>query len=417
MTSSATSTVLLRLLVPASALPPEGEETLPAGFPSSEGGGLSRSLSLFQALARPHAPKLALRGTELAWAEDPAAELVLIELSDSGDGESPGVDVSGAASLIDWGAVGTAFARRTDAEHFLGTAEDAQRILLDEIRTAAREAAKFFTGDALPLVEVRREGETTELAFLGIWLAEPGDAAQLSGAMPSGRWAENAIGGETGTLLVLDEPDAEGHGLREMILSVSMLAVVFASPAQAGLLDAFKSGPTPVSHESQAKTDGTPLEVKSQKLVQPAPKIYPSGLLTQKKDAPRRVVVDVKAQRAYLFVDGKLAFETPVSTAAKGRTTPRGTFNITEKVRSGKHSTIYKSAMPFWNRLGESAIGMHTGQLPGYPASHGCIRLPNESARFIFENAPKGTTVQVVDALASAPQPAAPAETLVAAAR
>ena len=61
--------------------------------------------------------------------------------------------------------------------------------------------------------------------------------------------------------------------------------------------------------------------------------------------------------------------------------------------------------MPYWNRLDQSAIGMHTGQLPGYPASHGCIRLPDESARFIFDNAPKGTTVQVVDALAAAPQP------------
>ena len=89
---------------------------------------------------------------------------------------------------------------------------------------------------------------------------------------------------------------------------------------------------------------------------------------------------------------------------------------ITEKIRTGKRSTIYKCAMPFWNRLGESAIGMHTGQLPGYPASHGCIRLPGESARFIFDNAPKGTTVQVVDALAAAPQPAGMA-TLVASAR
>ena len=130
-----------------------------------------------------------------------------------------------------------------------------------------------------------------------------------------------------------------------------------------------------------------------------------------------RVVVDVKAQRAYLFVDGKLAFETPVSTASKGRTTPRGTFTITEKIRTGKHSTIYKSAMPYWNRLDQSAIGMHTGQLPGYPASHGCIRLPDESARFIFDNAPKGTTVQVVDALAAVPQPSTVPPALMASAK
>ena len=67
--------------------------------------------------------------------------------------------------------------------------------------------------------------------------------------------------------------------------------------------------------------------------------------------------------------------------------------------------------MPYWNRLDQSAIGLHTGQLPGYPASHGCIRMPDESARFMFDNASRGTTVQIVDALAAAPvpTPAAPA--------
>lgn len=207
-----------------------------------------------------------------------------------------------------------------------------------------------------------------------------------------------------------------GRSLCKSIFAATVLAVTLAAPARAGLFSFASSGPRPVTHESQATEDGTPLKVKSQKLSQATPKIYPSGLASQTANAPRKVVVDINAQRAYLFVDGRLAFETPVSTASKGRYTPRGTFNITEKIRSGKHSTLYKSPMPYWNRLGESAIGMHTGVLPGYPASHGCIRLPDESARFIFDNAPKGTSVQVVSALASAPQPA-PAGQLIAAAR
>jgi lipoprotein-anchoring transpeptidase ErfK/SrfK len=416
MSTPASSNTLLRLLVNTAALPPEGDDSLPTGVSATSINGLSRSLSLFQYLARPHASRLKLRGTELTWPSVPDADLTLIELTDTGDEDGPGVEATGADSVVNWTAVAESFARRTDPGHFFGDGDETQRILLDEIRTAAREAARHFSGEALPLVEVRRASDnSTELAFLGIWLADPGDATQLGGALPSGRWAENAITSE-GTLLVLDESDVEGHGVREAVLGFSMLAVVFAEPAKAGLFDAFSSTPVPVTHESQAKEDGTPLEVKSQKLVQPGPKIYPSGLTGQNTSAPRRVVVDVKAQRAYLFVDGKLAFETPVSTASKGRVTPRGTFTITEKIRTGKRSTIYKCAMPFWNRLGETAIGMHTGQLPGYPASHGCIRLPSESARFIFDNAPRGTTVQVVDALAAAPQPAGPA-TLVASAR
>jgi hypothetical protein len=163
--------------------------------------------------------------------------------------------------------------------------------------------------------------------------------------------------------------------------------------------------PAPVKHEREAMRDGTPLVVKSQKLKQAGPKIYPSGLHAESDSAGRRVVVDVKAQRAYLFVGGKLAFETPVSTGAKGRRTPRGTFTITEKMRRGKRSTLYHCAMPYWNRLDESAIGMHTGYLPGYPASHGCIRLPGESARFLFDHTPKGTAVEIVDVLPAAPAP------------
>ncbi|HEX2750704.1 MAG TPA: L,D-transpeptidase [Verrucomicrobiales bacterium] len=194
-------------------------------------------------------------------------------------------------------------------------------------------------------------------------------------------------------------------------LSFVLIQLLTATPdAPADGKALVSAPPVPVKHESLATVDGTPLEVKTQKLKQPGPKIYPSGLAGQKEDATRRVLVDVKAQRAYLLIDGKLAFETPVSTGAKGRKTPRGTFSITEKIRKGKRSTLYKSAMPFWNRLGESAIGMHTGELPGYPASHGCIRLPGESARFIFDNAPKGTTVEVVDALAAAPKPGAQSE-------
>jgi lipoprotein-anchoring transpeptidase ErfK/SrfK len=121
------------------------------------------------------------------------------------------------------------------------------------------------------------------------------------------------------------------------------------------------------------------------------------------------VIVDISGQRAYVFIDNRLAFETPISSASRGRHTPRGTFTITEKIRSGKRSTIYKSLMPYWMRLDQSAIGMHTGQLPGYPASHGCMRMPDESAKFVFDLVPKGTIVQVVDSLKPAVVEPAPA--------
>jgi len=53
--------------------------------------------------------------------------------------------------------------------------------------------------------------------------------------------------------------------------------------------------------------------------------------------------------------------------------------------------------MPYWMRLGETSIGMHIGDLPGYPASAGCIRLPQSVAPIIYEHAQRGVKVEVVD--------------------
>ncbi|MES2709931.1 MAG: L,D-transpeptidase [Verrucomicrobiota bacterium] len=404
MSVAAFSTPVIRLLVPASALPSEGEENMPDFSPDQSAGGILRVLGWYQHLTAPNAVRLRLNGLTLEWPELPEAQLTMVELEESGDGLVIGEAPAGAE--ISWSAVAEAYARRTDESHFLGGPAEAQRVLLDVIHEAARTSARFFEGQPLPLIEMRElRNDSVEFAFLGIWLGDKDSAAEISRSLPSRRW--DGKGGPQGTLLVLDDPEAEGRGLREVLMGLPLLAVMFtARPAQAGFLGfGGDDKPVAVSHESKATVDGTPLLVKSQKLVQAAPKIYPSGLTGQAKEAPRRVVVDIQAQRAYLFVGGKLAFETPVSTASKGRTTPRGTFSITEKIRSGKRSTIYKSAMPYWNRLDETAIGMHTGQLPGYPASHGCIRLPDESARFLFENAGRGTTVQIVDALAAAPVP------------
>lgn len=406
MTAAVTSSsAVIRLLAPSSALPSEGEESLPDFCADQSADGVQRILGWYQHLAAPDAVRLRLNGLTLEWPQqDPDADLVMVELEESENGLA--IHDIPAGAEISWAAVAEAYARGTDESHFLGGPEDAQRVLLDAIRSAAQGTVRYFHGEPLPLIEKRviREG-VVEFAFLGIWLADEESTTRLSRSLPARRWDE--LGEPKGTLLILDDPEAEGHGLREAIIGLSLLAVVFtAQPLQAGL---FSSGdndpPAAVVHESKATVDGTPLVVKSQKLVQAPPKIYPSGLAGQPTDAPRKVVVDIKAQRAYLFVGGKLAFETPVSSGAKGRSTPRGTYTITEKIRTGKRSTLYKSLMPYWNRLDETAIGLHTGQLPGYPASHGCVRLPDESARFLFENATRGTTVQIVDALAAAPAP------------
>ena len=114
-------------------------------------------------------------------------------------------------------------------------------------------------------------------------------------------------------------------------------------------------------------------------------------------EGKREVIVDIKQQRAYLLVGGVVAVNAPVSTARSDKHTPRGSFRITQRVRSGKTSTIYGCDLPFWMRLGYSAIGLHVGELPGYPASAGCVRLSEEGARLLFDNTTSGVAVRIVD--------------------
>jgi len=113
--------------------------------------------------------------------------------------------------------------------------------------------------------------------------------------------------------------------------------------------------------------------------------------------APRKIVVDIVRQRAFLVIHDLVAIDTAISSARRGKRTPRGTFKISEKVESGKVSTIYHVYMPYWMRLGHTTEGLHVGDLPGYPASAGCIRLPQSVAPILFEHSGIGTPVEVVD--------------------
>ncbi len=126
----------------------------------------------------------------------------------------------------------------------------------------------------------------------------------------------------------------------------------------------------------------------------PAPIIH-THVLAKSTKANTSLVVDVSKQKAYLLVNGEIAITTPVSTARAGKYTPRGTFRIGERVRSGKVSTIYGVGMPYWMRLGGSLYGVHAGYLPGYPASAGCIRLPIDAAQSIFDHTRSGTQVRI----------------------
>jgi L,D-transpeptidase catalytic domain len=139
---------------------------------------------------------------------------------------------------------------------------------------------------------------------------------------------------------------------------------------------------------------------------------------------PAEVRIDLDEQRAYFYKGGKLAGISTVSTGRDGYCTPPGTFRITQK-QPHHRSNLYGSyvngdgdvvatdvdvrkdpappgtkflgaPMPNFMRF-NGGIGMHAGYLPGYAASHGCVRLPPKMARHFFDNVSIGTPVTVVN--------------------
>lgn len=112
---------------------------------------------------------------------------------------------------------------------------------------------------------------------------------------------------------------------------------------------------------------------------------------------PVLVVISLPEQQAYVYRNGVLIGRTTISSGRAGHRTPTGVFTVLEKQR--RHfSNIYKGApMPFMERLTWSGIALHGGKLPGYPDSHGCIRLPKEFSELLFGVTRVGTTVVVAN--------------------
>jgi len=140
--------------------------------------------------------------------------------------------------------------------------------------------------------------------------------------------------------------------------------------------------------------------------------------------ATSHVIVSLSKQRAYLMLDEETAIDTPVSTGKAAGMTPTGSFTVLEKdpdhhsnifgdfvdskgrvVRAGvsmkidsaPSGTHYIGApMKWFMRLTDGGVGMHIGILPGYPASHGCVRLPVDIAPMIYAKVKVGTPVEIV---------------------
>jgi lipoprotein-anchoring transpeptidase ErfK/SrfK len=106
------------------------------------------------------------------------------------------------------------------------------------------------------------------------------------------------------------------------------------------------------------------------------------------------VIVSLNEQRASLYANGRFVASTKVSTGTKSHPTPLGVFSVIQKNRHHV-SNLYGAPMPYMQRLTWSGTALHAGPLPGYPASHGCIRLTNDFAQLLWKATRIGARVIV----------------------
>ena len=174
------------------------------------------------------------------------------------------------------------------------------------------------------------------------------------------------------------------------------------------------TAPVAVQHVPQAGTDAMTLDsqplpaeddfadVPVIKVEAPAPvaTLEPGEFLWHPEvstSGPVVVIVSLPEQRAHVYRNGLRIGVSTVSTGKPGHDTPTGVFPILQK-RVEHYSNLYDDApMPYMQRLTWDGVALHAGRIPGYPASHGCVRLPREFAELLFDATSHGTTVVVAD--------------------
>ncbi len=167
-------------------------------------------------------------------------------------------------------------------------------------------------------------------------------------------------------------------------------------PVIAPQVDGAKVAPPPITTPSITPPQVTAPTVVMPTVPQVAPKprkkgpvdaLKPGQFVWVAQDAyegPMKIVVVLDIQRIYVFQNDKLIGFSTISSGKKGKETPTGFFTILQKNIDHKSNLYSNAPMPFMQRLTWDGIAMHGGQLPGYPASHGCIRLPLAFAKALY---------------------------------
>jgi lipoprotein-anchoring transpeptidase ErfK/SrfK len=174
-----------------------------------------------------------------------------------------------------------------------------------------------------------------------------------------------------------------------------------------------------------AQLFGPKMKKPAELIQKQAPLKINQSLLRQATSENTHIVVSIPKQRAYLMIGEQIVVDGPISSGKRGHESPQGHLHVLEK-DPNHHSSIYGdfvdgsgrvvragvsaridsapsgthfagAAMKWFLRLTEDGVGMHIGILPGYPASHGCIRQSVDGAKLFYDHAKVGTPVDVGD--------------------
>ncbi len=150
-----------------------------------------------------------------------------------------------------------------------------------------------------------------------------------------------------------------------------------------------------------------------------------ASVLSRTNGSNSSIRVDLSDQRAYLMNGSELAMDYPIASGKSKYPTPTGNFRVLEKLKSEKRSSLYGhiynaegdlvksnadsrkdavpeggeyvgASMPYWMRITWDGIGMHKGNVPRHPASHGCIRTYYKAVATVFSKVRLGTRVSIV---------------------
>jgi lipoprotein-anchoring transpeptidase ErfK/SrfK len=182
--------------------------------------------------------------------------------------------------------------------------------------------------------------------------------------------------------------------------AISPLAAQNGAPPQPPITQAQPAPVLQVEPESVRPSVGPPpvvTDVPTPPVIAPTVKppkkraatdsLKPGQFVWEPRDSytgPLKIVVILDIQRLYVFDNDSLVAFSTISSGKKGKETPTGDFTILQKNIDHKSNLYSDAPMPFMQRLTWDGIALHAGKNPGFPASHGCIRLPPNFAKALF---------------------------------